>query len=664
MEYSDLLAKVLANENLTVQRGAVKTASFDIKNRILTLPTWKDMDDQLETMLILHEVGHALFTPARYMELARESKALASAINVVEDPREERLMKERYPGSRKDFVAGYKVIREKDIMEIKDQDVNSLNLLDRINVFFKAGIGCGVKFSQEEYPFVNRCQTIVTFEEAEQLARDIIEYMKSRNEEVPSGEGETITILIPSEDGEKGEVGEQGDVGDWKDSNPIGSYDDEDGDGEKSEKEIISETMEKLNNALQDSASDPGEVSYIEISDDFKREVVVSYKDILNHIEGSNKEYYDETHLRTSNNDFKTKFKTQVSHLVAQFELRKSAAIYALRSIHKSGVLDTRKLASYKVKEDIFRRNIKTPEGQNHGMILLLDWSQSMYSNGTIYRSLEQVQQLVMFCRSVGIPHRVYCFADSIRLYNPDARANNGTNYLSLLEMFSSDMTLKEYNRMSQFVTSNLFMKRYPLGNTPLAPALAYMQQIVPEFKAKHKIDKLNLVTFTDGANTHRLINIDRKGSTYITDKVTKKNYKLHTETGCYKNWRETVSEEVNILYRILRDRYNITTTSFFAAAGRFADNLQSSGVIATSISPEYISRLEKEYSKNGFVRLTGYGRDAIYIVKNSILWNEEFQVDVDSNMSASKIASTLKKASKSSVKGKILVEKIAETIS
>jgi hypothetical protein len=62
MTKTDLVAKLLANENLTVIQAPVSTASFDIKNRVLRLPQWKDMTDNLIDMLVGHEVGHALYT--------------------------------------------------------------------------------------------------------------------------------------------------------------------------------------------------------------------------------------------------------------------------------------------------------------------------------------------------------------------------------------------------------------------------------------------------------------------------------------------------------------------------------------------------------------------------------------------------------------------------
>ena len=61
------LARLLASENLTVIHKAVKTASFDVNKRVLTLPIWQGISNRVYDMLVGHEVGHALFTPNRDM---------------------------------------------------------------------------------------------------------------------------------------------------------------------------------------------------------------------------------------------------------------------------------------------------------------------------------------------------------------------------------------------------------------------------------------------------------------------------------------------------------------------------------------------------------------------------------------------------------------------
>jgi hypothetical protein len=55
-----ILARLMAQEDLTVVHNRVATASFDTKARVLTLPIWTDMNGDLYDLLCGHEVGHAL----------------------------------------------------------------------------------------------------------------------------------------------------------------------------------------------------------------------------------------------------------------------------------------------------------------------------------------------------------------------------------------------------------------------------------------------------------------------------------------------------------------------------------------------------------------------------------------------------------------------------
>ena len=119
-QVSDLTAKLLATENITVIRAAVKTASFDVETRQLTLPIWKDMTSDLEGMLIGHEVGHALWSTDDLFVPVKENSKLHSYINVVEDVRIERLMKIKYPGIRKIFTTGYAEVKTIDVVLVDE----------------------------------------------------------------------------------------------------------------------------------------------------------------------------------------------------------------------------------------------------------------------------------------------------------------------------------------------------------------------------------------------------------------------------------------------------------------------------------------------------------------------------------------------------------------
>lgn len=95
------LARLLATENLLVQHKQVSTASFDVEKRVLTLPLWDRASNTVYTMLVGHEVGHALFTPND--DTLDNPPCPKAYINVTEDARIEKLMKRKYPGLTKDF---------------------------------------------------------------------------------------------------------------------------------------------------------------------------------------------------------------------------------------------------------------------------------------------------------------------------------------------------------------------------------------------------------------------------------------------------------------------------------------------------------------------------------------------------------------------------------
>ena len=148
---AEIYAKLLATENISVIRARVSTASFDIKNRVLTLPQWKDMSPLVEGMLIGHEVGHALYTTDDYLTPIQEDGKLRGYLNILEDVRIEKLMKRKYPGIRKTMNLGYQELNDKDFFGVKKvPDLSTLSLIDRINLYFKAGYQCGVKFTPEE----------------------------------------------------------------------------------------------------------------------------------------------------------------------------------------------------------------------------------------------------------------------------------------------------------------------------------------------------------------------------------------------------------------------------------------------------------------------------------------------------------------------------------
>jgi hypothetical protein len=198
-ESKSLLAKLLATENITVRHLDVKTAYFNTKDRVLTCPIWKDMSGFLYDLIMGHEVGHALFTPADEWEKAVLShpKKWAGFLNCVEDARIEKKIKRKFPGIRKSFIAGYQSLLDRDFFGIAKLkgDTSGLNLGDRLNLYFKCGSLLVIKFSDEERVFVKRMENAETFDEVIKITDDLYKFIKENEQDKINSESDIDKFL-------------------------------------------------------------------------------------------------------------------------------------------------------------------------------------------------------------------------------------------------------------------------------------------------------------------------------------------------------------------------------------------------------------------------------------------------------------------------------------
>ena len=268
----DILARAMAQEDIYVEHSAsAETAAFDVKNRRLILPMWKDMDDALYDMLVGHEVSHALNTPAdgwqEFVGNGPKASMRHMFVNVVEDARIERMIKAKFPGLRRDFAAAYASLHERDLFQIAEKDLTELPLIDRLNLHFKIGLfGLEtITFSPDEQQYVTRMAETKTFEEVMVLSEELFNLWNDEQEEPeqdngedqepgegegegdgPSGEqeqeqdedqpkGNGSSGGDTGEGDTEGESGESGESGDGDDSGE--SMEDDTDDGESAESE-------------------------------------------------------------------------------------------------------------------------------------------------------------------------------------------------------------------------------------------------------------------------------------------------------------------------------------------------------------------------------------------------------------------------------------------
>jgi hypothetical protein len=504
----DKLAKLLAAEDIMVEHRPIKTAYFDVKNRVLALPMWKEMTETLYHMLVLHEVGHALETPAdgwkgsiekvKEREGIRTGDTFQGYLNVVEDARIERKVKLKFPGSRRDFIEGYNWLHEQDFFSVKNRDIQQLPLIDRINLYFKIGTRARILFAPDEQVFVSRAEQTITFAEVVQLAEDIFAYAKKKKED----EQEEQTFQIFAEDGEgdegddynesdfdnDGEEGnddaEDAEASAEKDVNATGDQSDRSEGGNNSDpmdhgglESLTDRSMNDRMEELLDESVSGREFQYLMFPKDLAFEpFTYNFKDVLGWIE------YDFTRGKKSSvatgyrtyllNNFRRENNNAINYMVKEFEMKKAAVAYSRSKQAKTGVIDTNKLHSYKFNDDIFKRLMIEPTGKNHGVVAILDMSGSM--SGNFRGAMDQLICLAMFCRRVGIPHRFYGFTSVINaglfdvsfrekmLHKERARTANKANILArlkkpfvypdsdfdMIELFHEDMNLKEFNTM------------------------------------------------------------------------------------------------------------------------------------------------------------------------------------------------------------------------
>lgn len=226
LDYKDVVGKLMSEENISiVHTRDAKTASFDISKRILYLPEFVDVSEEVYDLLIGHEVSHALHTPERGWHKSTEKKGanFKTFLNVVEDARIEKKIQKKFPGLKTSFKKGYKELYDMDLFGIKDlsdKEKDDLLLIDRLNLYFKLGqLQSGVSFKKEEMHFVEDMDNLKTWSDVVDLAERLFEYCKEEQKEKQQeqGDGEpeaqTSTGDITGEQGQSSSDSDQDEEG-------------------------------------------------------------------------------------------------------------------------------------------------------------------------------------------------------------------------------------------------------------------------------------------------------------------------------------------------------------------------------------------------------------------------------------------------------------------
>ncbi len=549
-EIKSQLAKLLATEDLVVEHKQVETACFNVHTRVLTLPLWEKASNTVYDLLVGHEVGHALFTPDE--DWIKEYKIPQQFVNVVEDARIEKLMKRKYMGLAKTFFNGYKELHTDDFFQLEDEDISKLNLADRANLYFKIGNFLPMDFTPEEKEIIDLIGVAETFADALIAAEELYKYCKKEQQQQQKinnfdSHQKDNGGSSPNEPSE--ELAQQDvETNDSQSSTqpepnqnrgkPQGEQQTNNGtDSQDSDPEV--QTLNNFESKIKDLVGNDGrENVYVEIPQVNLDSVIAKNKDIHDYINSFfslQQERYAESRnegsvfavVDTEYKEFKNSAQKEVNYLVKEFECRKAADAYSRASTARTGVLDTSRLHSYKFSEDLFKKVTVIPDGKNHGLVFILDWSGSM--SEVLVDTCKQLFNLIWFCKKVSIPFEVYAFTSEWNRIQFNYDTNKYDTYnikphydvkegliqveedFNLMNLLTSKVNGNELEKqmLNIWRIANCFYNSYKciytcpsrlsLSGTPLNESLICLHQILPKFQQENKLQKVQCIILTDG---------------------------------------------------------------------------------------------------------------------------------------------------------------------
>ena len=715
-EVKGQLAKLLATEDLIIENRKVSTASFDVGRRVLTLPMWEKASGTVYDLLVGHEVGHALYTPADNWTVDYPDVP-QSYVNVLEDVRIEKFMKQKYPGLSKTFYNGYSQLADQDFFELSQHDLEDMGLADRINIHYKIGNFEDVSFDKDEQSFVDKAFKTETFQDVLELAQELYEFIKHQEEMMTKLDDLEFTM---------GELGGSG-MGFPLSPSDMDSDDEEDletdGEGgqpqssqkEPSKEELMEELdaasdqitggvhggnidavtdkalQDNLENLNKENANSYYEPEYVELPILNLDNLVAKNIDVHNYLSEywiRSQKHFDKESSSSKNifesvdNDyrlFRRSAQKEVNFIVKEYECRKSADAYARATVSKTGILDCTKLHSYKYNEDLFKKITTLPDGKNHGLIFVLDWSGSMST--VLMDTIKQLYNLIWFCKKVQIPFQVFAFTNEWSHYNEwdddfshswrnsqsmpphheeaDRRVKIESQF-SMVEFLTSDCKKSDLEkqllsiwRLSTSLAAyyrwnpDVFYqapRRLGLSGTPLNEALVSLNQIIPEFKKATGVQKVQCVTLTDGEahplqynklftfkdeerdymGTRSLMN----GSVFIRDTSNGKTY------SCKSNSHEITSALLNQL------RGRFPDVNFIGI--RVMDGRDANSFIRRYMDWDFdkVQHIQAGWKKNKSLKLVDVGYHAYFGLSSHALGNDtEFTVKEDATKSQIKSA-------------------------
>ena len=279
--------------------------------------------------------------------------------------------------------------------------------------------------------------------------------------------------------------------------------------------------------------------------------------------------------------------------------------------------------------------------------------------------TVEQLINLVLFCKKINIPFSVYAFMNNHRDKTSDY-SDSGFSITSksvlpdastkLVQLFTHKQSKVDFNRCATILhRAAMYFNGYYnwratrdsledesvpsisgdyyLSSTPLNESLIAMDNIIAKFKSDYAVQKMSLVTLTDGASNS--MNKHGMGDLYL-----RLNGKYHMAGSYYNDDRDFTST----MLRYLKKKYDLQTIGFYLVAKYRELQWQ----LKVPFSKEMLAR--KMFTKDKFIADYNTAYDVYFYVKSDTkVSNQVFESKENTTNKR-----TLKKAFMSGMKKRI----------
>lgn len=323
LESMDLFLKFMAKQGIQIEYKNTSTAYYNLETNVITLPNYVLDNIDMFIRFGTHEAAHSLFTPNFFYsehntkhdktnkrtinvngKIYNLSRDLFSCINIVEDIRIEKLIRQQFPGLIAPYKRSAKALSETKqwnfLKQVKDNQskFDELSIADKINLKskFKEYL-TGVDLSSREYAILKYVSNTKTFEDV--LIKALFLF-KLKDTNVNKMENKDIQKII-DDISDSLSNDEEVDISDFEDLENLDSID---------KQEILDNRLDDKGNKDDNKSS---ESAPDESGDDFINDILDALEEASNSNQGSssnivsdefdsndNSKAYDKKNERTS----------------------------------------------------------------------------------------------------------------------------------------------------------------------------------------------------------------------------------------------------------------------------------------------------------------------------------------------------------------------------